>query len=453
MLRLAHWRLLWSDEDYHLAAALFTLSGKVMYRDFWYDKPPLDAFYYLLVGAHPGIFLRLLDAVYIAIGSWICFRIGRRLWGDIEGCLAALLFAFYTTFYLPAAVIPFAADAVLLVPHLAAIDCAIRNRPLQSGAWIGIGLLTNAKALFVLFACLAWTFSGGAAAMFACGVAVPLAVQTALLIAGGAWNGYVEEVWIWGLVYARSSPATHVLANGAQRTANWMGFHAGAIAGVCYLRTRNWRLLAWLALSFCAVCVGGRFMPRYFLQVLPPVAVLGGAGLVRWYRMRPRTAVAAGCLLMSVPIARFGPRYARLAVDPQPHWADVQMDEDSREVADAINQRKHGGDRLFVWGYRPDMYVYARMEPPGRFWDSQPLTGVPADRHLSADKPLQFDAAAANRAELVRSRPTFIVDGLGLLNARLAPQSYPELRTWLQNYEVICRTHLSVVYRLRGGRG
>ncbi|MGH8102743.1 MAG: hypothetical protein ACREIW_15715, partial [Chthoniobacterales bacterium] len=40
-LRLCHVHLLWSDEDYHLAAAIHILDGKVPYRDFWYDKPPL----------------------------------------------------------------------------------------------------------------------------------------------------------------------------------------------------------------------------------------------------------------------------------------------------------------------------------------------------------------------------------------------------------------------------
>src|SRR5262249_13552939 len=40
--RLCHVNLLWADEDYHLAAAIQTLHGKLPYRDFWYDKPPLN---------------------------------------------------------------------------------------------------------------------------------------------------------------------------------------------------------------------------------------------------------------------------------------------------------------------------------------------------------------------------------------------------------------------------
>ena len=41
--RLCHVNILWADEDYHLAAAIQMLHGKMLYRDLWYDKPPLAA--------------------------------------------------------------------------------------------------------------------------------------------------------------------------------------------------------------------------------------------------------------------------------------------------------------------------------------------------------------------------------------------------------------------------
>jgi hypothetical protein len=41
------------------------------------------------------------------------------------------------------------------------------------------------------------------------------------------------------------------------------------------------------------------------------------------------------------------------------------------------------------------------------------------------------------------------VDGLGLLNPNLAPAVYPELRPWLAHYELVARTKLSLIYRLR----
>ncbi len=134
--RLAHVNLLWADEDYHLAAALQLLHGKIPYRDFWYDKPPLNAVYYLLIGGFPGWPLRVLDALYVLLACYLVYRVARVWWGEAEGLTSAALLAFFTTFYLPSAVIPFAADALMMVPHLAAIYCALRRRPL-SGRLLG----------------------------------------------------------------------------------------------------------------------------------------------------------------------------------------------------------------------------------------------------------------------------------------------------------------------------
>jgi hypothetical protein len=446
-LRLAHVRLLWSDEDYHLAAALDILHGKVPYRDFWYDKPPLDALYYLVIGAHAGWPLRLLDGVYVCIAAWLAFRLARELWGEAEGRIAALLLTFFLAFYLPAGVIPFAADALLLVPHLAAVLYAQRKAFVWSGVWAGIGFLVNAKGLFVLAACVVW--AGFGAFWILAGFLAPVAFGLGLLGVMGAWRGYVEQVWQWGLIYARSAPSTSVLGTGLRRTFDWAGFHAALVLGSVMALRRHWRLAAWIAFSFLSICVGGRFVPRYFLQLLPPLVVAGAHGLVVARRRFGMRAVVVFGVLLAVPLVRFGPRYAQLAVDPEPRWADVGLDEDSRAIAGQIVTLKQDGDSLFVWGYRPDVYVYARMTPPGLFWDSQPLTGVPADRHLSVSTAVYGGPAAANRMALIQSRPTFVVDGLGLLNPPLAPSAYQEVRTWLANYDEVGRTKLSVLYRLR----
>ena len=133
-------------------------------------------------------------------------------------------------------------------------------------------------------------------------------------------------------------------------------------------------------------------------------------------------------------------------IDQTPHWADITMDQDSREAAREISHFARPGDTLLVWGYRPNLYVYTRMSPDGLFWDSQPLTGVPADRHLHSSDPI-YHGAAGNRKELAQSRPKFIIDGLTPFNPGLDPHKYPELQPWLSHYKPIGRTPLSLIYR------
>ena len=114
--RLCHVRVLWTDEDYHLAGAIQVLKGSVLYRDFWFDKPPLTPLLHAAFGARPGIPLMLASACYLFVGCLLAFEVARRIWGEREGLVAAALLAFYLIFYLPSALIPLAPDLAMLVP-------------------------------------------------------------------------------------------------------------------------------------------------------------------------------------------------------------------------------------------------------------------------------------------------------------------------------------------------
>ena len=43
LFRLAQYHTLWVEESYGLAAAQQLLAGRALYRDIWFDKPPLYA--------------------------------------------------------------------------------------------------------------------------------------------------------------------------------------------------------------------------------------------------------------------------------------------------------------------------------------------------------------------------------------------------------------------------
>jgi hypothetical protein len=443
-LRLCFAGVLLSDEDYHMAAAIHILQGQVPYRDFWYDKPPLSALYYLPIGAVPGIVLRLWDAAYILLCCFLAFRLARTWWSEAEGRVAALLVAFFTTFYLPSAVIPFAPDALLLAPHLAAIYFARQQKALLAGLICGIGFWINVKAVFVLVACSAWAISS------ILGFAALVAAGALLLSFIGALPGYWEQVWVWGFAYAAGSPVGHPFLLALERVGNWVGFHVALalswLAGsLREQRDEQLKLLIWLAASFAAVCFGNHFAPRYFLQLLPPLVIVGARGITTQLKQRPQSAAITLAVLLVVPIARFGPRYPRMTYDKQ--WSDIALDLDSQQVAERINRQARPEDTLFVWGYRPDIYVYTRLPLAGKFWDSQPLTGIAADRHLSAETPIANQTTTAHLQAVERSRPTFFVDGLGLLNNKLAPDKFAEMRLLLSGYREIARTRLSVIYR------
>ena len=62
--RLCHDGILWAEETLPLAAAQQMLRGQALYRDIWFDKPPLLAWAYLLWGGAAGWPLRWAGALY-----------------------------------------------------------------------------------------------------------------------------------------------------------------------------------------------------------------------------------------------------------------------------------------------------------------------------------------------------------------------------------------------------
>jgi len=442
--RLCHVQILWAEEDLPMAAAKQMAFGKTLYRDVWFDKPPLLAAQYLAWGVRAGWVLRVADALYALLACWLAYAFARDLWSRREGLWAAGLLGFFLIFDFPSAVIPLAADLTMLAPHLAAVWLAFRGRAFWSGVCAGVAFLVNTKAVFVLAACAIWCFP--AVGMLAAGFLVANAVAAVWLAWSGALVPYLDQVWRWGFLYAGSTFLEHPIRDGIVRTADWLGFHSALVVAAVWNRDSQpfrWKLIAWAVISFAAAVLGWRFFPRYFFQVLPVLVIAASRGIVLMKRWR---VLVLGLLL--IPLIRFGPRYVLLASGRSQEWRDIAMDQDSQRAARIVREIARQGDTLFVWGFRPDLFVYTGLPAATRFLDSQPLTGVPADRHLTQSAPVGADFTRANREELARSRPSIVMDGLSLYNPALAMDQYPELRPWLAQYREIARTQTIVIYRL-----
>jgi hypothetical protein len=454
--RLCHLELLWVEECYPAAAAIQILHGKIPYRDFWFDKPPLAPLVYLLWGAWGGWPLRLAGALYVAAAGWLLYRFASKKWGEREGMLAAGLCVFFLTFGVPSAVMALAPDLLMLVPHVAAVYLSWRGRPLAAGLAAGVAVLLNTKGLFVLVACL--LFSPRAWRRVAAGFALPNLVMLGGLGATGALPGYLEQVWRWGWLYSRDTFVASPIVEGLKRTANWAGFHAVLVVGavVCFRRGHDpeaRRFALWMLIALATVAAGWRFFPRYYFHLLPVMVLLGARGLA----LLERRATVAALALLLVPLVRFGPRYVVLASDliagREHAWADAAMYQSSRRAARLIREHARPADTLLVWGYRPDIFVETRLAAGTPFLDSQPLTGVIADRHLVDARPSAPGLARANRLRLTAMSPTFVVDGLGPYNPGLAMAQFSELDGWLGRYTELAREPGAVIYRLKNSPG
>jgi hypothetical protein len=436
--RFSQLDILWVEEAYPTAAAMEILRGKFLYRDIWFDKPPLYALTYLLWDAQVGFALRWAGVLFVGLGAALTYRFAFELWGRVEGVIAGSLLTLYLTFGVPSAVMALAPDLLTIVPHVAAIYLAWKRKPGVSGFAAAVAFLTNAKAVLILIPLLVWVWPAWRAAL--AGFVVPNVFLIAVLLANDALRDYWEQVWAWGAIYAADPFAANPLLEGLQRTANWAGFHACAVAGTVWFawRERDRRWLVWLAVAALMVLPGWRFFPRYYFMVLPVVCLMAARGIARM----PRMCATAVLALALIPVVRFGPRYVKLLTGDHT-WTDLAMNNDSKAAAEIVKSASKPDDTLLVWGYRPDIFVYSGLRAGTRYLDSQPLTGVIADRHLTQSRPSTTEIPARNRARLPKVPATFVVDGLGRYNPELAIDRFIDISA----YRVIGRTAGTVIYQ------
>jgi len=443
--RLAHKDVIWIEEAYPAAGALQILEGKVPYRDFFFDKPPLAALTPILWLGYDGWPMRLAGAAFAILVCWLAWRIADDMWGPREGLLAGGLTGFFLTFGTPSAVIPLAPDLLMLAPHLAAVYLAWDGHPFRAGLMAGVALLVSTKGILVLAVVLLWQWRS--AVLVLAGFGVPAIASAAALASLGALGEYCRQVWWWGSRYAADSHLANALGAGVERTINWAAFHATLVLGAAWFWLRAYsddgrRLARWAILMFASVALGLRWFPRYYFAILPPLTLAASRGLALMDTRRAALVLA----LLAVPLVRYGPRYFRVG---DPAWGDTAMYRDSARAAGILRAQAQAGDTLLVWGYRPDIFQMTRLPAGTPFLDSQPLTGVIADRHLTESRPTFPELAAANRRRLSRMTPTWVVDGLGPYNARLAITAEQDLRNWIQGYSEFARTPFCVIYRRR----
>lgn len=441
--RLCHTNVLWADDNLPLAAAIEVARGKVLYRDVWFDKPALVAWINLLWGARAGVPLRLAGTAYVLSVAAVAWQFARSKWNETEGLFAAVFAAFFLTFGLPSAVIPLASDMLLVLPHLAAVYFAWRGRAFLSGVAAGIGVLCSSKAMFVLAACALWQWRQ--LPLLLLGFLAPNALALGWMYAHGSASEYYRQAWQWGRIYAANTFVEHPFREGLIRTANWVGFQSALVVGAIFALRRERRMAIWIAISFVGVILGLRFFPRYYFLLLPPMILAAARGwsLLSKNRLAPFVLGA----LLAVPLIRFGKPYVTLARGEA--MSDLSMDRDSRAAAQRLRDLSRAGETLFVWGFRPDIFIDSGLPAGTRFLESQPISGVLADRHLFSSGSIAPEFTAPNVRELAKTKPTWIVDGLGPYNPSLALQRQPALADWFSRYTEVARTDFSILYRLR----
>src|SRR6266566_4849205 len=208
-------------------------------------------------------------------------------------------------------------------------------------------------------------------------------------------------------------------------------------------------LFGLLAASAIGAAAGARFYPHYYVQLIPPLALLAAPYYARlWSRtiqpphwlLRPRVTYA----WLALTIIVFSIK----------HWTGLAPRRVPSKTGRYLFTHSDPADRIFVWGQSPEIYLDAHRRPACRYITTFPLTGyvfggpIPGFDTRSRILP---GAWTTLEQDFVRHPPTYIVDvHADAKSAQYPVKDFPILAKLLaERYEPVAHTPEGVIYRMR----
>ncbi len=293
-------------------------------------------------------------------------------------------------------------ETFMLLPMTGAVVAAGRGRAVVAGLCLALACLCKQTA-FVTALPMAYLLvrASGWPAVARAGAAAA-GVIGATAIAFGPADFLMWTVTGNGGYLSLRGSLLGSVARGVGMTAAFLVLNGVLVwrAVVAHRRgTVDLDLWLWLAGGVVAVVAGFRFFGHYYLQLVPPLALIAASALPapgrEWRRMAAGLTVpVVGMLLFS-----FSTPHAR-GILPY------------RDIADRVRELTTPDDRIFVWGTYPEIYWAANREPATRFIHTGFVTGTSGGRDPAAVGPTDGVPGgwALLAADLAASPPDLVVD-------------------------------------------
>jgi len=370
----------------------------------WVDRPQglMLAYRLLLSLAHSAWGVRL-GALACGVGLTVMLgAIGWMIEGGWTGTAAAAIYAVV-------GVGPhvqgftFNGELAAALPSSAAVAAALAWRRSRKPAWLVVAGITGATAVLMkqsgfdgllvacgLVASAAAERRGRNLATFGAAALVPLAAS-AIHGALTGWSGYWFAVAGYKLS-ARSGADTGLSARLGALATSWLRVRPdleiltlAALAGVAFTllpRKRMWLPTGWLAAAFAGFNTASLYWPHYYVQLIPPLALLAGLAVTRLAAragtaLCPALGVAAVAAVVwpvlpyLVHVDGMTPASKRALV---PYYAQYANDQ---RVASAIEKLSTPRTRIYALDSEADIYFLAKRRSDFPYLWAHPLDEIP----------------------------------------------------------------------------
>ena len=214
-------------------------------------------------------------------------------------------------------------------------------------------------------------------------------------------------------------------------------------------RAERIALLGLLVASAVGAAAGARFYPHYYIQLVPPLALLAapyfarlwsGKAKPRYWFLRPAVTFA----WLAITVAAFSIS----------HWQFLSWHREPSETARYLSEHSAPESRVFIWGRSAaEVYLHARRRPACRYVLTFPLTGFVFGGELPGlDTRNRIVPGAWNDLEedFRKHPPVLIADLYSNPGAQYPVHDFPVLaRLLAQRYRAVAKTADGVIYRMR----
>jgi len=471
-------RQIWNlDEGSTITMAQMVLAGHVPYLEAADNRTPLVPYLKALILWVAGDWN--VDAVHIGVAlmlgltAILLWQIARRLGQETAGVMAAIVFTWLSLGLLPAVdaltahtgwfVIFFSSLGFWIFSHTVQRPSA--KLAMAAGLAFGLSHLAKQPGLLDFGVCLILVLLLAArepgarvrltqtALPLLAGFLVPLGIMLAYFYHRGAladlilyaWTYntkyYIPEVPLDGRLLAIRIPFELLLTRmpvilllGLAAAAVLLRTALGGLKRGAFAPTLPaWLILGWTASGLVSTTLSGRDFSHYSMQVLPGLSLACGWLLARLHEKARQWRTAGQLQRWRAWQLAAGLILASLAV-PTLFWLRAIDTNDgiTADIGRVVKANTQRSERIFVWGYVPEIHVFAERLPSTRFFYTVWVTGMIPWTNLDWMKDTTYAILPGTpgilRRDFERRPPAVVVD---TLNTR-GYAKYPlQKQTWL----------------------